>query len=90
LNGVVVELVKNALDAKAHTINVTIDFRRGGCKVDDDGDGILPSDFEPSGGLGKAHRTSNIRQVNSSLLISWQIHQNSALLATCMVGKAYF
>ncbi|OGM44394.1 DNA mismatch repair protein (Mlh3) [Aspergillus bombycis] len=58
LNGVIVELVKNALDADARTVSVTVDFRRGGCKVDDDGDGILPTEFEPSGGLGKAHHTS--------------------------------
>ncbi|KAE8413930.1 hypothetical protein BDV36DRAFT_267109 [Aspergillus pseudocaelatus] len=58
LNGVIVELVKNALDANAHTVSVTVDFQRGGCKVDDNGDGILPTEFEPSGGLGKAHYTS--------------------------------
>ncbi|KAF7595459.1 DNA mismatch repair protein [Aspergillus hancockii] len=55
LNGVVLELVKNALDAEAHTVKVTIDFGRGGCKVEDDGNGIPPTEFEPSGGLGKAH-----------------------------------
>ncbi|KAE8371555.1 hypothetical protein BDV26DRAFT_275837 [Aspergillus bertholletiae] len=58
LNGVIVELVKNALDASAHSVSVTVDYQRGGCKVDDDGDGILPLEFQPSGGLGKAHHTS--------------------------------
>lgn len=57
LNRVVVELVKNALDANAHTVSVTVDFHRGGCMVEDDGDGILPAEFESDGGLGKAHRT---------------------------------
>jgi DNA mismatch repair protein MLH3 len=56
LNGVVVELVKNALDANAHSINVTIDFHRGCCIVEDDGEGIPPAEFEVGGGLGKAHR----------------------------------
>ncbi|KNG80124.1 DNA mismatch repair protein (Mlh3) [Aspergillus nomiae NRRL 13137] len=63
LNGVIVELVKNALDADARTVSVTVDFQRGGCKVDDDGDGILPTEFEPSGGLGKAHHTSKYHTV---------------------------
>ncbi|GKZ49271.1 DNA mismatch repair protein [Aspergillus brasiliensis] len=58
LNGVIVELVKNALDANARTVYVTVDFGRGGCIVEDDGDGIPPAEFEPDGGLGKAHHTS--------------------------------
>lgn len=56
LNGVIVELVKNALDADAHSIAVTVDFQRGGCVVEDDGDGIAPGEFEVDGGLGKPHR----------------------------------
>lgn len=56
LNGVIVELVKNALDANARTVFVTVDFQRGGCVVDDDGDGIPPAEFEAHGGLMKAHR----------------------------------
>ncbi|CBF77674.1 hypothetical protein AN4365.2 [Aspergillus nidulans FGSC A4] len=58
LNGVVLELVKNALDANAQCIFVTVDYRRGGCVVEDDGEGIAPAEFEPGGGLGKAHHTS--------------------------------
>ncbi|GFF85596.1 hypothetical protein IFM47457_06872 [Aspergillus lentulus] len=60
LNRVVVELVKNALDANAHTVSVTVDFHRGGCVVEDDGDGIPPAEFETDGGLGKAHHTSKL------------------------------
>ncbi|KAL5363925.1 hypothetical protein BJX96DRAFT_156448 [Aspergillus floccosus] len=60
LNGVVVELVKNALDANAHTIYVTVDFPRGGCVVEDDGAGIPREEFEPGGELGKAHHTSKL------------------------------
>lgn len=56
LNGVIVELVKNALDANAHNVAVMVDFQRGGCVVEDDGEGIPPDEFEPDGGLGKAHR----------------------------------
>ncbi|KAL4940403.1 hypothetical protein BDV06DRAFT_20366 [Aspergillus oleicola] len=58
LNGVILELAKNALDANACNIYVTVDYRRGGCVVEDDGDGIAPAEFQPEGGLGKAHHTS--------------------------------
>ncbi|RJE23534.1 DNA mismatch repair protein [Aspergillus sclerotialis] len=61
LNGVVVELVKNSLDADAHSISVTVDFQRGSCIVEDDGEGIPAAEFEPNGGLGKAHHTSKLQ-----------------------------
>lgn len=54
------ELVKNSLDANACSVFVTVDFQRGSCIVEDDGDGIPPAEFAPSGGLGKAHRMSLI------------------------------
>ncbi|RAL16503.1 putative DNA mismatch repair protein (Mlh3) [Aspergillus homomorphus CBS 101889] len=60
LKGVIIELIKNALDASARTVYVTVDFPRGGCIVEDDGDGIPPVEFHPSGGLGKAHHTSQL------------------------------
>lgn len=56
LTGVILELVKNSLDANAHTVFIDVDFKRGSCVVEDDGDGIPPSEFEDTGGLGKAHR----------------------------------
>ncbi|KAL4929543.1 putative DNA mismatch repair protein (Mlh3) [Aspergillus undulatus] len=58
LNGAIVQLVKNALDANARSTFVTVDYRRGGCVVEDDGDGIPQAEFQPTGGLGKAHHTS--------------------------------
>ncbi|KAJ5483867.1 hypothetical protein N7539_006067 [Penicillium diatomitis] len=58
LHGVVLELVKNSLDAGAQIISVTVDFKRGGCVVEDNGQGIVPGEFESSGGLGKAYHTS--------------------------------
>ena len=66
LNGVIVELVKNALDANARIVYVTVDFPRGGCVVEDDGNGIPPAEFEPDGGLGKAHRMSDRHLIASS------------------------
>lgn len=55
LTGVVLELLKNSLDAKASRIDVTVDFARGGCMVEDDGVGIAPPEFRADGGLGKLY-----------------------------------
>ncbi|TVY83422.1 DNA mismatch repair protein MutL [Lachnellula suecica] len=52
LNGVVCELVKNSLDASSTKIDISVDYPRGGCIVEDDGSGILPAEFREGGGLG--------------------------------------
>ena len=52
---VVVGLVENALDASASRIDVSVDFQRGSCSVEDDGCGIPPIEFSETGGLGKPH-----------------------------------
>jgi DNA mismatch repair protein MLH3 len=56
LTGVVLELLKNSLDAQATRVEATVDFARGACTVEDDGLGIAPLDFTEDGGLGKLHR----------------------------------
>ncbi|KAH7094453.1 DNA mismatch repair protein [Paraphoma chrysanthemicola] len=58
LAGVVLELLKNALDAQATKVDATVDFARGACIVQDDGLGIAPLEFAEDGGLGKLHYTS--------------------------------
>ncbi|KAI1506138.1 hypothetical protein F5X99DRAFT_365688 [Biscogniauxia marginata] len=58
LNGVICGLVKNALDANATKITISVDYARGNCSVEDNGLGIPPAEFKPSGGLGKLHYTS--------------------------------
>ncbi|KAK8433640.1 DNA mismatch repair protein [Phyllosticta citricarpa] len=55
---VVLGLVQNSLDAGANKIEITVDARRGGCTVQDDGSGIAPAEFALDGGLGKAYYTS--------------------------------
>jgi DNA mismatch repair protein MLH3 len=57
LSGIVLELVKNALDADATRLEITIDYARGACTVQDDGLGIPPLEFREEGGLGKLHCT---------------------------------
>ncbi|KAL6855469.1 DNA mismatch repair protein [Amphichorda felina] len=58
LNGVVCGLLKNSLDAGAAKINITVDYSRGNCTLEDNGIGIPPEEFKEGGGLGKLHHTS--------------------------------
>lgn len=60
LNGVVVELVKNSLDAGATEVDISVDYARGGCVVEDNGLGILPSEFGDAGSLGKLYHSSKV------------------------------
>lgn len=56
LNAVVVELIKNALDAGARSVSVVVDYRRGGCIVEDDGCGLPAAEFGDGAGLCRPHR----------------------------------
>lgn len=58
LNRVVCGLIENSLDARAAKINVSVDYSRGNCSVEDDGHGIQPAEFSHEGGLGQLHCTS--------------------------------
>ncbi|KAF2742013.1 hypothetical protein M011DRAFT_472593 [Sporormia fimetaria CBS 119925] len=58
LSHVVLELLKNALDAGSTKVEGTVDFQRGDCTLEDDGLGITPSEFEDGGGLGRLYHTS--------------------------------
>ncbi|KAH9893801.1 hypothetical protein F4778DRAFT_748542 [Xylariomycetidae sp. FL2044] len=58
LNAVVCGLVKNALDAQATKLTISLDYSRGSCSVEDNGVGIPPPEFRDTGGLGKLHYTS--------------------------------
>jgi DNA mismatch repair protein MLH3 len=63
LNTVVIELLKNSLDAHSNKINVKVEYDRGNCVVEDDGLGIPPAEFQESGGLGKLYRMYNAEYV---------------------------
>lgn len=58
LQGVAIALLENSLDARATKAEITVDFRRGCCTIEDNGDGIIPDEFDEGGGLGKLHHTS--------------------------------
>ncbi|KAH0357998.1 hypothetical protein KCU83_g543, partial [Aureobasidium melanogenum] len=58
LNQVVLGLLENSLDAQATKIDIIIDYGRGGCTVEDNGIGILPSEYRATGGLGRLYHTS--------------------------------
>ncbi len=60
LNDAILGLIKNALDAHAQKIHVSLDFVRGNCCVEDDGVGIPAAEFEVGGGLGLMHCEENL------------------------------
>lgn len=55
LSEVVVELVKNSLDAQARAVYIDIDYLRGGCSVEDDGHGIPACELSEDGHLGSMY-----------------------------------
>jgi DNA mismatch repair protein MLH3 len=55
LSDVVLGLLGNSLDAGALRVEISVDFGRGGCTVEDDGAGIPPTEFREDGGLGRLH-----------------------------------
>ncbi|KAG8164009.1 hypothetical protein KVR01_005927 [Diaporthe batatas] len=58
LNNVICGLITNSLDAEATRINLTVDYARGNCSIEDNGIGLPPSEFRDDGGLGHLHYTS--------------------------------
>ena len=66
LNEVIFELIQNSLDAEATKVDICVDYARGGCIVEDDGFGILPSEFGENGGLGKLHRETSTLTLNAN------------------------
>ncbi|EMF08291.1 uncharacterized protein SEPMUDRAFT_7923, partial [Sphaerulina musiva SO2202] len=58
LQGVICSLLENSLDAGANKVDISVDWRRGGCTVADNGTGIPAAEFLENGGLGKMYCTS--------------------------------
>lgn len=77
LNGVVCGLLKNSLDAGATKINITVDYGRGNCTLEDNGIGISPEEFKEGGGLGKLHRKPTWALLNMCRLTMFQIPPGS-------------
>ena len=58
LQGVVLALLENSLDAGASNVQIDVSFPRGSCTVEDNGVGIALPEFLEHGGLGKLYHTS--------------------------------
>ncbi|KAK5949207.1 DNA mismatch repair protein [Knufia fluminis] len=58
LSDVILELVKNALDAQASSIKVVLNYAHGFCSVLDNGHGIPANEFSEHGRLARAYCTS--------------------------------
>ncbi|EZF28902.1 hypothetical protein H109_00873 [Trichophyton interdigitale MR816] len=81
LNGVIVELLKNSLDANASAVMVNVDFQKGTCTVEDDGIGIPPNEFHENGGLGKLHHTSKF-------YITGQVYGRKGIFIPSLISMA--
>ncbi|KAI4182772.1 MAG: hypothetical protein LQ346_006492 [Caloplaca aetnensis] len=86
LEYVVIELVKNALDAGSHRIDVSVDFGRGACTVEDDGFGICSGDFLENGGLGMAFRLSPLTLHQSEHLLNLSLDTSKNEAGDCLHG----
>ena len=62
LQGVAFALLENSLDAGSSKVEITVDFSRGACAVEDDGQGIPLAEFAETGGLTKMHYTSKRKE----------------------------
>lgn len=58
LQGVVFSLLENSLDARSSKVEISIDFNRGSCTIEDNGDGIPSAEFLETGALAKLYHTS--------------------------------
>lgn len=67
LNGVIGGLLRNSLDGGATNINISVDYTRGNCAVEDNGSGISPDEFKVDGGLGKLHRKTDLESLESGV-----------------------
>ncbi|KAG9237324.1 hypothetical protein BJ875DRAFT_165155 [Amylocarpus encephaloides] len=61
LNSVVFELLKNSLDAGSTKVDISLEYAKGNCAIEDNGCGILPSEFREGGGLGKLYHSSKLK-----------------------------
>lgn len=64
LDDVIIELVKNALDAQATKIQIVLSYSQGYCSVLDDGHGIPAEEFRDGGRLAQPYCTSKITRTD--------------------------
>lgn len=83
-------LVENSLDSGATQIEIAVDARRGGCTVEDDGFGILPSEFKESGGLGKPYCRPSHGLCRHDSADAPQVHPSTTAATLSMAVMAPF
>ncbi len=90
LNDVLKGLIENSLDSGASKIDLSVDFARGVCVVEDNGTGIATEEFREEGGLAKLYCKQKVmtttRTVAKTLLI--QPRQDITSPLSTMVAMA--
>ena len=82
LSDVVIELVKNSLDAQARAVYVDIDYLRGCCSVEDDGHGMSARELSEEGRLGSMYCKWHFRRVDATLTISIGTSKHNSQIET--------
>ncbi|QIW97488.1 hypothetical protein AMS68_003006 [Peltaster fructicola] len=79
LKTAVLGLLENSLDANSSKIEITINFVRRSCKIEDNGHGIVPQEFESQGGLCQRHHTAK-----QDLVITGEAHSCEGTFLTSL------
>ncbi|CAK4026329.1 DNA mismatch repair MLH3 [Lecanosticta acicola] len=74
LQGVIWSLLENSLDGGATKVEITVDWKRGGCTVDDNGAGIPAGEFSENGGLCRMYCTSKRAPTGNSASKAGETH----------------
>ncbi|KAK3673785.1 DNA mismatch repair protein [Recurvomyces mirabilis] len=87
LQGVVLALLENSFDAGATKVEISLDFRRADCTIEDNGTGIFSDEFLLTGGLGRMYHTSK----RAEGLSSREVHGTAgiylaSLAALCLLS----
>lgn len=74
LQGVILSLLENSLDAGSSKVEIRVDWARGGCTVDDNGSGIPAGEFAENGGLCRMYCTSKRAPTGAMSNLSSEAH----------------
>ncbi|KAK3710104.1 DNA mismatch repair protein [Vermiconidia calcicola] len=86
LEGVVFSLLMNSLDAGSTKVEISIDFHRGGCVIEDNGSGIPPCEFTDGGGLGKMYHTSK----QTAAVTACEVHGSTGTYLASLAALSLF
>lgn len=88
LNEVVIELIKNALDARAKRIELSLNYVTGFCSVSDNGWGIPANEFFENGKLAQEYCTSKTTTTGTYGRFGQTLFRIAGVALLCIISKA--